>query len=137
MSPVGVDGMIVVLIGTNDDGAIAAYDAKSGAQKWIWKGDGPAYASPVVVEIGGVKQVVTLTQKNAVGLSLSSGELLWKINFPGRDHVWVGGYHRYEGNAYHWQAGRWEQPPRAHAVWVAPRYTHRHDGYVYSEGHWR
>jgi outer membrane protein assembly factor BamB len=84
MSPVGVDGMIVVLIGTNDDGAIAAYDAKSGAQKWIWKGDGPAYASPVVVEIGGVKQVVTLTQKNAVGLSLSSGELLWKIDFPGR-----------------------------------------------------
>jgi outer membrane protein assembly factor BamB len=84
MSPVGVDGMIVVLIGTNDDGAIAAYDAKSGVQKWIWKGDGPAYASPVVVEIGGVKQVVTLTQKNAVGLSLSSGELLWKIDFPGR-----------------------------------------------------
>jgi len=84
MSPVGVEGMIVVLIGTNDDGAIAAYDAKSGAQKWIWKGDGPAYASPVVVEMGSVKQVVTLTQKNAVGLSLASGALLWKIDFPGR-----------------------------------------------------
>src|SRR6202158_5032229 len=42
MSPVGVEGMIVVSIGTNDDGAIAAYDAKSGAQKWIWKGDGTA-----------------------------------------------------------------------------------------------
>jgi hypothetical protein len=56
---------------------------------------------------------------------------------PSRDHVWVGGYHRYEGNAYHWQAGRWEQPPRAHARWVAPRYTRRHDGYVYTEGRWR
>jgi outer membrane protein assembly factor BamB len=84
MSPAGADGMVVVLIGTNDDGAVAAYDAKSGEQKWIWKGDGPAYASPVVVEMGGVKQVVTLTQKNAVGLSLRSGELLWKIDFPGR-----------------------------------------------------
>ena len=84
MSPVGAEGMIVVLIGSNDDGAIAAYDAKSGSQKWIWKGDGPAYASPVVVEMGGVQQVVTLTQKNAVGLSLTSGELLWKIDFPGR-----------------------------------------------------
>ena len=31
----------------------------------------------------------------------------------------------------------WEKPPRAHAVWVAPRYTHRHDGYVYTEGRWR
>ena len=84
MSPVGADGMVVVLIGTNDDGAIAAYDARSGSQKWIWKDDGPAYASPVVLDIGGVKQVVTLTQKNAVGLSVASGELLWKIDFPGR-----------------------------------------------------
>jgi outer membrane protein assembly factor BamB len=84
MSPVSGDGLIVALIGTNDDGAIAAYQAKSGAQKWIWKGDGPAYASPVIVEIGGVKQVVTLTQKYAVGLSLASGDLLWRIDFPGR-----------------------------------------------------
>jgi hypothetical protein len=38
----------------------------------------------VITEIGGVKEVVTLTQKNAVGLSLKSGELLWKIDFPGR-----------------------------------------------------
>ena len=77
-------GVVVVLIGTNDDGAVAAYDAKSGDQKWIWKGDGPAYASPVIVEIAGVKQVVTLTQKYAVGLSFESGDLLWKIDFPGR-----------------------------------------------------
>jgi outer membrane protein assembly factor BamB len=84
MSPVAGDGLIVALIGTNDDGAVAAYEAKSGAQKWIWKGDGPAYASPVIVEIEGVKQVVTLTQKSAVGLSLASGDLLWRIDFPGR-----------------------------------------------------
>ena len=38
----------------------------------------------MIVEIGGVKEVVTLTQKNAVGLSLAAGELLWKIDFPGR-----------------------------------------------------
>jgi outer membrane protein assembly factor BamB len=84
MSPVAADGLIVALVGTNDDGAVVAYDAKSGAQKWIWKGDGPAYASPVIVEIAGTKQVVTLTQKNAIGLSLASGELLWRIDFPGR-----------------------------------------------------
>lgn len=84
MSPVAGDGLIVALICTNDDGAVAAYDAKSGAQKWIWKGDGPAYASPMIVEIGGVKQVVTLTQKYAVGLALASGGLLWRMDFPGR-----------------------------------------------------
>src|SRR5215467_4669207 len=35
MSPAAADGLIVALIGTNDDGAVVAYDAKSGAQKWI------------------------------------------------------------------------------------------------------
>ena len=56
---------------------------------------------------------------------------------PGPDYVWVGGYHRYEGNAYVWVPGRWERPPRAHAVWVAPRWHHQHDGYVFVEGYWR
>ena len=56
---------------------------------------------------------------------------------PSRDHIWIGGYHRWDGNAYVWTAGRWEAPPRPHAVWVAPRYEHRHGGYVFLEGHWR
>src|ERR1039458_9444436 len=56
---------------------------------------------------------------------------------PSPRHVWVGGYHRYEGNAYVRTPGRWDVPPRAHAVWVAPRYERRHDGYVFIEGRWR
>ena len=56
---------------------------------------------------------------------------------PSPHHVWVGGYHRWDGNAYVWEKGRWEEPPRGHTVWVAPRYIHRHDGYVFVEGHWR
>ena len=46
-------------------------------------------------------------------------------------------YHRWDGKAYGWETGRWEKPPRARAKWVAPRYTRRHDGYVYTEGRWR
>jgi hypothetical protein len=56
---------------------------------------------------------------------------------PSANHVWIGGYHRWDGNAYAWTAGRWEVPPRPHAVWVAPRYEHRHGGYVFVEGRWR
>ena len=41
---------------------------------------------------------------------------------PSPAHVWVGGYHRWDGNAYAWNAGRWEAPPRPHAVWAATRY---------------
>ena len=56
---------------------------------------------------------------------------------PSARHVWIGGYHRWDGDKYVWESGRWEVPPREHAVWVAPRYEHRNGGYVFVEGHWR
>ncbi len=56
---------------------------------------------------------------------------------PSREHVWISGYHRWDGHAYVWEPGRWERPPRAHAVWVAPRWERRRDGYVFVEGRWR
>jgi hypothetical protein len=58
-------------------------------------------------------------------------------NRPSPRHVWVGGYHRWNGSAYAWEPGRWDIPPRERAVWVAPRWQHRHDGYVFVEGRWR
>jgi len=56
---------------------------------------------------------------------------------PGRDYVWIGGFNRWDGRAYAWVPGRWERRPNPRAVWVAPRYVHRRDGYVFYDGHWR
>ena len=56
---------------------------------------------------------------------------------PTAGHVWIGGYHRWDGHAYVWEPGRWDLPPRPHAVWVAPRWEHRSNGYVLIEGRWR
>ena len=56
---------------------------------------------------------------------------------PSREHVWVSGYHKWDGNAYRWEPGRWDRPPRARAVWVAPRWEHRKGGYVFVDGRWR
>ena len=56
---------------------------------------------------------------------------------PSPKHVWVGGYHRWDGNAYVWEPGKWDLPPREHAVWVAPRWEHRGGGYVFVEGRWK
>ena len=56
---------------------------------------------------------------------------------PSGRHVWIAGYHRWDGHAYVWTPGRWELPPREHAVWVAPRWEHRNGGYVFVEGRWR
>jgi|SRR5450755_812735 hypothetical protein len=56
---------------------------------------------------------------------------------PGPNYVWIGGYHRWDGNAYVWVPGRWEVPPRPHARWVAHRWVHKHGNWVFVEGRWR
>ncbi len=42
---------------------------------------GCSYASPIVAELGGMRQAITETQNNIVGISTTSGQLLWKIPF--------------------------------------------------------
>jgi len=81
MSPLADGAVVIAHVGGNDGGALTAFDAASGDVKWRWTGDGPAYASPIVADLGGVRQVVTETQNNIVGLSAAGGQLLWKIPF--------------------------------------------------------
>jgi outer membrane protein assembly factor BamB len=80
-SPVVEGGSLIVHVGGPGKGALAAMDAATGAVRWAWNGDGPAYASPVVATLAGVRQVVTLTESFLVGVSAERGELLWKIPF--------------------------------------------------------
>ena len=81
MSPLVDRGLLIAHVGTGGHGALTAFDAETGSERWSWKGDGPAYASPIVVELGGTRQVVTQSQHNIVGVSVATGELLWRIPF--------------------------------------------------------
>jgi outer membrane protein assembly factor BamB len=80
-SPVVDGGRVIANLGGNDDGALAAFDVATGAPRWSWKGDGPGYASPVLAEVGGVRQVITESQTQLVGLDAETGAFLWKIPF--------------------------------------------------------
>lgn len=81
MSPM-IDGeLLVVHVGGDKNGALIAFDRTSGVQKWSWKGDGPAYASPIIATFGGVRHLITQTQGHVVGLSPADGKLLWQIPF--------------------------------------------------------
>jgi outer membrane protein assembly factor BamB len=78
MSPLVDRRLVIVHVGGHNQGALTAFDPITGAVKWTWTGDGPSYASPVVAEIDGVRQVITFTQENLVGLSAADGRLLWR-----------------------------------------------------------
>jgi len=56
---------------------------------------------------------------------------------PGPGYIWIDGYHRWDGRAYVWVAGRWERPPRPRAVWVPGRWAQDRHGYYWVDGHWR
>ena len=69
MSPVVERGLLIVQVGDDRGGQVVAFDAATGGEKWKWQGDGPGYSSPIVVDLAGARQVVTLTDKSVVGLA--------------------------------------------------------------------
>ena len=79
MSPMVESGLLVVHVGGNTSGALVALDAATGTEKWSWKGDGPAYASPVVATFGKTRHVITQSRSHVVGIRAADGSLLWRI----------------------------------------------------------
>ncbi len=79
MSPLVLNGQLIAHVGGHDKGALIAFDAETGAVKWSNEMDGPAYSSPIVVNLAGTRQVVTFMQKHLAGLDAATGKLLWKL----------------------------------------------------------
>jgi outer membrane protein assembly factor BamB len=96
-SPLAVNGRVVVQVGSDiHGGKILALDPASGATQWEWSGLGPGYASPVVVDLAGQPQIVTMTEGSIVGVDAKNGKELWSIPFPDEWHeniatpLWTG-----------------------------------------------
>jgi outer membrane protein assembly factor BamB len=77
-SPIVDRGLVIFHLGGHDEGALTALDLNTGDVRWSWRGDGPGYGSPVLAELGGVRQFVTITQGKIVGVDAASGALLWE-----------------------------------------------------------
>lgn len=60
-----------------------------------------------------------------------------RVVAPGPEFVWIPGYHRWDGAAYVWVAGRWDRPPRPRAVWVEGHWRHARGGWYWTEGRWK
>ncbi|HYI96471.1 MAG TPA: PQQ-binding-like beta-propeller repeat protein [Bryobacteraceae bacterium] len=78
-SPLGYDDLILAHPGNY--GPLTAFEASTGKVRWA-ASEGGAYASPILVEIGGTKQIVATTQKSLLGISVEDGSLLWR-------HAWA------------------------------------------------
>lgn len=81
MSPIVEGNLVIVHVGGPGDAALTAFDVATGAPRWTWTGDSPAYGSPIVADLAGTRQLITFTHQYLVGVSVASGELLWRRPF--------------------------------------------------------
>ncbi len=98
-SPLALDGLVIIQVGSDvHGGCIMALNPKQGETKWEWRGHGPGYASPMVFDIAGTKQIVTLTDSSILGLAAKNGKQLWHAPFLDEWHeniatpLWTGSY---------------------------------------------
>lgn len=78
-----VDGSLLVCTPGGTDATLVALNKKSGALVWkcsVSGGGDAAYASPIAVQVGGVRQYVQVLQKGLVGVAAKTGQLLWRFD---------------------------------------------------------
>jgi outer membrane protein assembly factor BamB len=78
-----IDGNVLVCTPGGKDATLVALDKQTGSLLWkapVTGGDAAAYASPIVVTAGGVKQYVQFLSNGLVGVDAKTGKFLWRYD---------------------------------------------------------
>src|SRR5205823_2859070 len=76
-----IDGDLLICTPGGSEATLVALDKKTGDPVWkcpVPGGDAAAYASPIIVEVGGAKEYVQFLQKGIVGVDAKAGKFLWR-----------------------------------------------------------
>lgn len=81
-SPIGDRDLVIV----HSDGydALTAFEVDTGAVKWTVKNQF-RYASPIIADLGGTRQLVAVAQESILGISVADGRVLWEHPWKGPD----------------------------------------------------
>lgn len=78
MSPIVTSGICIAHLGGPTTGQFVAFDLITGSVKWKTTGEGPTYASPILLTVDGTKQVVFQTPTKLISLNIPDGTQLWE-----------------------------------------------------------
>ena len=81
-APLIVDDMVIVLPGGANGQSIVGYDRSTGKRMWSALGDKQAYASPMLVTLNGVRQLLVVSAARMIGVVPGDGKVLWEYSFP-------------------------------------------------------
>jgi len=75
-----VDEEHLICVPGGPQGTLAALDKKTGQILWRSKEltDQATYSSPIVIEVGGIRQYVQMTNEGVSGVAAQDGSLLWR-----------------------------------------------------------
>lgn len=76
-SPLIVDDLVVVSAGGSDGRSLVAYDRETGQRMWGAGNDDASYASPQLVEIAGVRQILIHNVPGVAAHAVDDGRVLW------------------------------------------------------------
>jgi outer membrane protein assembly factor BamB len=77
VSPLIVDGLVIVFAAGETDGKLLAYRAESGEQAWEHPGGGQTYSSPEQITVDGRPQVLIHDNHSLTAVNPGDGKTLW------------------------------------------------------------
>ena len=77
-SPLVEGDLLILQIGGAGESCLAAFDRKSGDERWTAAADDASYAAPIVVDQAGQRVLIGWTGERVLGLDPTSGKLFWQ-----------------------------------------------------------
>jgi outer membrane protein assembly factor BamB len=81
-SPLVVDDRVIVSVGGHHEASLVAYDSDSGDQVWAASSRRSAYATPVLTELAGLRQILTVNEGFLTAHDAEDGDVLWEHAWP-------------------------------------------------------
>ena len=78
LTPLIENGVIYMHLGDDRAGRLFAADLRTGEEIWAYDGQGPGYASPLMLDIDGTRQLIVFATIDLLGFDPADGRLLWK-----------------------------------------------------------
>jgi outer membrane protein assembly factor BamB len=76
-APLIVEEKLIVLPGGRAGKSVVAYNKRTGEPLWKALDDKQAYTSPMLVTLAGRRQLLVVSARRAIGLTIENGKLLW------------------------------------------------------------
>jgi outer membrane protein assembly factor BamB len=87
-SPLVLGDLVIVTGGSGGEASLLAYDRATGELRWKSKHASTrwqAYASPMIAELCGQRQILTMNDNHVAGHDPADGRLLWEREWPGAE----------------------------------------------------